>query len=169
MTPINTTPFSTPGGLADGVEVHKLALFKGQFCPSTHDILNGASVWVSNDKGVTWTLIPSTVFGFGIGATEQEAYHLYVYDDTLFVGTLNSTFGGGIRYTQNGLDWLRVDSPGMGAPVNNSGYYHLIAFQNSLWVAPHDSTISSTNTSRPYSIERFADTGTQGGGGAGLT
>jgi hypothetical protein len=166
--PINTTSFSTPGGAGGGVEVHKLARFKGQFYASTHDINNGASVWVSSDQGVTWTQIASTAFGFGIGVTEEEAYHLYVYDDTLFVGTLNKTFGAGIWFTQNGLDWYRIGTPGMGDPLNNSGYYHLVAFQNRLWVAPHGSSVSSPNVSRPYSIERFADTGRQAAGGAGL-
>jgi hypothetical protein len=165
--PINTTSFSTPGGAGGGVEAHKLALFKGQFYASTHDINNEASVWVSSDQGVTWTQIPSTAFGFGIGATEEEAYHLYVYDDTLFVGTLNKTLGGGLWFTQNGLDWYRIGTPGMGDPVNNSGYFHLIAFQDRLWAAPHGSSVSAPNISRPYSVQRFAETGSQGGGGAG--
>jgi hypothetical protein len=159
--------FSTPGGAAGGVEAHKMALFKGQYYTSTHDLANGASVWVSNDGGHTWTQVPSTAFGFGIGASEQEAYHLCVYDDTLFVGTLNAVLGGGLWYTQNGLDWFRLGSPGMGDPVNNSGYYHLIAFQNQLWVAPHGATVTSPNVSRPYSIQRFANTGPLGAGGAG--
>jgi hypothetical protein len=160
--------FSTSGASAGGVEAHKMALFKGQYYTSTHDKQSGASVWVSSDLGHTWTPVPSTALGFGIGPTEEEAYHLYVYDDTLFVGTLNGTLGGGIWYTQNGLDWLRIGSPGMGDPVNNSGYYHLIAFQNRLWVAPHGYSISSPTIGRPYSIQRFANTGTQGAGGAGV-
>jgi hypothetical protein len=159
--------FSTPGAVPGGVEAHKMAFFKGQYYTSTHDRQSGASVWVSSDQGHTWKQIPSTAFGFGIGPSEEEAYHLYVYDDTLFVGTLNSSFGGGLWFTQNGLDWFRIGSPGMGDLVNNSGYYHLIAFQDKLWVAPHGSSVASTNVSRPYSIERFADTGSQGAGGAG--
>jgi hypothetical protein len=111
-----------------GVEMHKTFSFKGQYYTSIHDKQNGASVWVSNDKGITWTQIPSAAFGFGIGATEEEAYHLYVYDDTLFVGTLNATFGGGIWFTQNGLDWYLIGTPGMGHPV-----------------APHGSTVSAPN------------------------
>jgi hypothetical protein len=157
--------FTTAG--IGGVEAHKLASFKGQFYTSTHDTANGASVWFSDDKGITWTQIPSTALGFGIGATEEEAYHLYVYDDALLVGTLNATLGGGIWFTQNGLDWFRIGSAGMGDPVNNSGYFHLIAFQNRLWVAPHGASVNTPSVSRPYSIERFADTGSQGAGGAG--
>jgi hypothetical protein len=164
-TPINTTFFTT---VRTGVvEAHKLVSFKGQFFTSTHDTANGAGVWFSNDQGKTWTLIPATAFGFGIGPTEEDAYDLYIYDGALFVGTLNSSYGGGIWFTQNGLDWFRLGSPGMGDPLNNSGYYNLIAFQNRLWIAPHGSTTASSNISRPYSVQRFADTGAQGGGGAG--
>jgi hypothetical protein len=99
---------------------------------------------------------------------EEDGYDLYIYDDVLFVGTLNVSHGGGHWYTQNGLDWFRIGSPGMGDPVNNSGYYHMVAFQNRLWVAPHGYTVASPNISRPYSIERFADTRSQAAAGAGL-
>jgi hypothetical protein len=148
-----TNGFTTAGN--GGVEAHQMAQYNGRFYISTHDTVNGTSVWWSADLGVTWNQVANTINGFGVGASEEEGYELYGYNGALFCNTLNQSLGGRLWMTENGFDWMPIGTAGMGDPTNNGGFFRMISFNDKLFAAPHGNQVSTANQSAPYTVEQF--------------
>jgi hypothetical protein len=109
-------------------------VFKDRLIVCTSNVKNGMEIWVSTDGKKFDRVVQG-----GLGDTGNTGSSVMSYDETgvtfqgrLYVGTSNPNKGGEIWRTEDGLQWERVASGGLGNVENTSLTPNLV-FQGQLY------------------------------------
>lgn len=162
-------------------EVFRFAVFSDTLYASTWSYTNthGTEIWRSGD-GLSWTRTVTNGFGSANNfvAPAMAAFNGYLYAGTYNINSAtNTTTGGVIWRTNNGITWTQVNTDGFGTGINYAisalaafnGYlyastmYHGAGPQvwrcqvcdGSDWVKVVDNGFGKANTSGPSALEPF--------------
>ena len=116
---VNWSQVATNGfGDATNGEVVRFASFAGQLYASTwsYTTAHGSEIWRS-PSGNTGSWTRAMTNGFGDNSNEA-VLSFEVFGDRLYAGTLNSTSGGEVWRSSDGLNWSQVNSDGFGLSSN---------------------------------------------------
>ncbi|MBI4492460.1 MAG: SMP-30/gluconolactonase/LRE family protein [Chloroflexi bacterium] len=122
-------------GDPSNLEVFRFAVFNNQLYAATWRSGSlGTEVWRSSsgDAG-TW----SRVLGSGAGDTRNAVGLAFsVFNGFLYAGTYNTTTGGEVWRTADGLAWTQVNADGFGS-TNNRGVTGLAVFNGALYASTY--------------------------------
>lgn len=88
--------------------------------------------------------------GFGL-PTNVSISSLAVYNNQLYAGTINWTYGGGIWRTSDGIKWEVVAAPGTISTVNNPAIISMFVFNGKLYAG----TAWSSQPTASYIVWRY--------------
>lgn len=94
---------------AANTDVNSMATFNGKVYAGT---TNGNGLQIHEYDGSSWSAV--VLNGFGSNTDNKSATCMVVHDGALFVGTENSSTGGEIWRTTNGVNWTRYLFGGFG-------------------------------------------------------
>lgn len=109
--------------------IYSLVEFQGDLYIGTSNAA-GAEVWQRDGTTGAWTKVTQNGFG---NAQNQIAYTMRVYNDVLYVGTLNEDTGAELYATSDGIAWELVFANGFDDTTNiaiwnmleTGGYFYL--------------------------------------------
>ncbi len=117
------TPTGPGFGQTSNTNVSAMAVYGSRLYVSVRNASRGCSIW-SFDGG-TWTQVvgqgaPGTPTAPGFGnPANRKAASMAVFDAGLYVGTYDSSGGGGCEvWSYDGANWVRVAQGGFGEPGN---------------------------------------------------